>query len=303
MAWVVTALASAAIGAAVSTIDKTLLQNYLRSHITLQLIIGILQGLSGIVFTVSFAWSGGVFTVDALLAFISGSIFGFSGLILLYVLKHQEVSRVIPISQTAPVFAAVLAFMFLGETLLLVQWLAVIVTVLGAMLLSIQPEMTHGRLSLQRSFLPLMVASLTMAAGYVIVKTPLYSLPVPLIHGMRSLGLSAVFLAFSAIKKDARRELISMIQKRSSGVVLVLVSEVGLVNGSFLLLLWAISSGPVGLVTALVSTRSVFVLFYSTTLSLRFKGLLAENVTSKLIMFKLFAVTLIVIAITIITVS
>ena len=303
MAWIVIALASAAIGAAVSTIDKTLLQNYLRSHVTLQLIIGILQGFSGIVFTVSFAWSGGVLTGDALLAFISGSIFGFSGLLLLYVLKHQEVSRVIPVSQTAPVFAAVLAFMFLGETLLLIQWLAITVTVLGAMLLSIQPEVQHGRLSLQKSFFPLMVASLAMAVGYVTVKTPLDSLPVPLIHGMRSLGLSAVFLGFSTVNKDARRELISIIQKRSSGVALVLVSEIGLVNGSFLLLLWAISSGPVGLVTALVSTRSVFVLLYSTTLSLRFKGLLAEKVTSKLIAFKLFAITLIVIGIITITVS
>ena len=94
-----------------------------------------------------------------------------------------------------------------------------------------------------------------------------------------------------------------MIQKRSPGVGLVLVSELGLVNGSFLLLLWAISSGPVGLVTALVSTRSVFVLLYSTTLSLRFKGLLAEKVTSKLIVFKLFSITLIIIGVITITVS
>ena len=294
MTWIGIALASAALGAGISIVDKTLLQNYLRSHVTLQLIIGIVQGTVGLVFVATFAWSGGIATTEAIWAVIAGASFGVGGLFLLYVLNSQEVSRVVPITQTAPIFAAVLAFLFLDETLTLFQWQAIVVTVVGAVLLSMHWDAGSRHLFLQKSFFLLMVGSVIMAVGFVISKVPLDTLSVPLVHGLRSLGLSAVLLGASVFSRDARDDLRGLIRSRSPGLVLVSFSELGLVSGAFLLFLWALSTGPVGLVTALISTRSLFVLLYSTGLTLKFRDLLGERVTRGVLVLKAASIMLIV---------
>ena len=55
MSWIVIALAAGVAWAGVSIVDKTLLQNYFRSHVTLWLAISILLGITGLVFVSAFA--------------------------------------------------------------------------------------------------------------------------------------------------------------------------------------------------------------------------------------------------------
>jgi len=294
LSWIVIALASAAVWGSVSIADKMILQNYVRSHVTLQLLIAILQGAVGIVFVAAFAWPGSIVTADTLWALLSGAFFGVGGLFLLYVLNSQEVSRAVPVTQTAPLFASIIACLFLDEALTVIQWQAVIVTVAGAVLLSVHRDVEYRRLFLHRSFFLLMAASVIIAGGQVIGKVPLDTLSVPLVHGLRSLGLSAVFLGASLFNRDAQHDLMRLIRSRSPGLALVTFSELVLVTIAFLLFLWALSKGQVGLVSALAATRSLFVLLYSTLLSLRSKELLGERVTPSALAVKLASITLIV---------
>ncbi|MFC1935586.1 EamA family transporter [Chloroflexota bacterium] len=303
MSWIVIALASAAVSGGVSIVDKVFLQNYARSHVTLWLLIAILQGTVGIVFVAAFAWSGSIASTDTLWALLSGVIFGFGGLFLLYVLNSQEVSRAVPVTQTAPIFAAIIAYFFLAEALTASQWLAVVVTVVGAVLLSMRRDVEYRRLFLHPSFFLLMAASVIFAVGQVIGKVSLDTLSVPLVHGLRSLGLSAVFLAASLSNRDAQHDLMRLIRSRSPGLALVTFSELVLVTVAFLLFLWALSKGSVGLVSALAATRSLFILVYSTLLSLRFRGLLGERVIPSVLAIKLASIILIVAGVTAITMA
>ena len=303
MSWIVIALAAAAVWSGVNIVDKTLLQNYVRSHVTLQLIIGILQGAVGLVLVATFGWSDSLATIEAVWAVLAGFVFGFGGLFLLYVLKSQEVSRAVPVTQTAPIFAAILAFLFLDETLTIIQWQAVLLTVAGAVLLSMHRDVEHRRLSPHTSFLLLMASSVITAVGLVISKVPLDTLSVPLVHGLRSLGISTVLLGASISSRDARDDLLLLIRSRSPGLALVSFSELVLVTVAFLLFLWALSKGSVGLVSALLSTRSLFILLYSTTLSLQFRDLLGERLTRGVLAVKLVSITLIVVGVGAITLS
>jgi len=156
LSWIGAALASAAVWGGVSIVDKIILQNYVRSHVTLRLLIVITQGTVGIVFTAAFAWSDSIATADALWALLSGVLFGFGGLFLLYVLNSEEVSRAVPVTQTAPIFAAIIAYFFLSETLTVIQWQAMVVTVAGVVLLSMRRDMEYRWLFLHRSFFLLM---------------------------------------------------------------------------------------------------------------------------------------------------
>ena len=303
MFWIFIALASGVTWAGVSIIDKTLLQNYFRSHVTLWLAISLPQGIMGLAFVGGFAWSSDLASTGTLWAFVSGAISGLSGLFLLYALKSQEVSRVAPIAQTSPIFAAILAFVFLDETLTLVQWVAVMTTVAGALLLSTHRDAEHHNVFLDRSFFPIMLASILMAVGQVVSKAALDTLPVPLVHGLRSLGLSTVLFWASIPNKDARHELMRLVRSRSNGLVLVGVGDMGLAVGAVLLFLWALSTGPVGLVSALGVTRSLFVLLFSTLLTLKFGDLLGEKVTPGVLGLKLISITLIVAGVGAITLS
>ena len=303
MSWIVVALASGVAWAGVSIVDKTVLQNYVRSHVTLWLAISLGQGITGLAFVGGFAWSSDLASTGTLWALVSGAISGLGGLFLLYALKSQEVSRVAPIAQTSPIFAAILAFAFLDETLTLLQWVAVVTTVAGALLLSTHRDAEYHNLFLDRSFSPVMLASIFGAVGQVVSKAALDTLQVPLVLGLRSLGLSTVLFWASFPSKDARHELMGLVRSRSNGLVLVGVGDMGLALGAALLFLWAISTGPVGLVSALGVTRSLFVLLFSTLLTLKFGDFLGENVTRGVLGFKLISITLLVVGVGAITLS
>ena len=136
MSWIFIAVVGSAVGAAIHIVDKTVLQNYVKTYVSFLLIIAIFQGLVGLTIVGILFWFETITIYASLIAFVSGGIFGASGVLFLYVLSTQEVSRTVPVIQTAPVFAAMLGLAFLGESLTNTQWLAIFITALGAIMLS-----------------------------------------------------------------------------------------------------------------------------------------------------------------------
>ena len=137
MDWIIVSLASAAAFAVVSVLDKTVLNRYVPSSSTFIVLAGLLQLPSSVIALLivplqSYSleiWSASI---------ISGFLLGASLAIMFWVLGRQEVSRVIPVYQTSPVFVAVLAVLFLAEKLTALHWVAIMVTVSGAALLSLR---------------------------------------------------------------------------------------------------------------------------------------------------------------------
>ena len=300
MSWIFIALAGSAVGAAIHIVDKTVLQNYVKTYVSFLLIIAIFQGLVGLTIVGIFYWFEHITVYASLMAFASGGIFGASGVLFLYVLSTQEVSRTVPVIQTAPVFAAILGLTFLEESLTNTQWLAIVITALGAIMLSRKSDSKKG-VFLYSSLAMLLVASFAQAAAQVMGKIPLEDLSIPMTHGFRSLGLSLAMFTSSIFNRTARSDVINMLNWHKNRLAFIAISEIGFVTISFLLFLWAISLSQVGLVTAVYATRSLFVLLYSTLITLGFKELLGEKVTYKTILIKMASVTLIVSGVTLIS--
>ena len=126
MSWVAIALASAAVSGVVNMFDKTVLHRYANSPLTLPLLIGIAQTLIGVVVLLIVRIPDGATLSQSATAFGGGLIFGLSGNLLMRVLYRQEVSRTIPLTQTAPIYAAVFAMLFLGESITATQWVAIV---------------------------------------------------------------------------------------------------------------------------------------------------------------------------------
>ena len=293
MSWVAISLTAAAMSALVNMLDKTVMHRYARSSLTLPLLVGVAQTLVGIV-VLAFVRIPDSSTLESTAtALLSGLLFGVAGNLMMRVLYSQEVSRTVPVTQTAPIFAALIGVAFLGESVTMLQWLAIVATVVGAVTISLRFGTNYRGVLLHRSFFVLLLSALIMAAANVIGKVALDDLPVLYTHALRSLGLGGVFLAVN-VRREPIRNIAEFLRGRSPALVFVALNEMIVANTALILLLWALSLGPVSLVIALMASRSMFVVIYSSVLAFIWKGALGEQTTRVAVAVKIGSTALII---------
>jgi uncharacterized membrane protein len=292
MSWIAIALLSAAIVSIVNIFDKTVIYRYATSPLTLPLLIGMAQTIVGTTVIIINGIPAGVTLESSIAAIISGIFFGLSGITSQRVLFTQEVSRTIPVTQSAPIFAAFLAMMFLNEPISLLQWGGILATVSGSVMLSIRVR-DVGTIFLHKSFYMLMLSAFLFGAANVIGKHALTDLPILYTHGLRMFALGSVFLAF-ALRQESWRDVRGYFVTRSPALLFVGTNEFLTANIGILLMLWALSLGPASLVTALFGTRAFFVVLYSTGLALIWRGSLGEQTSPGTIAVKILSAMLIV---------
>ena len=293
MSWVAISLTAAAMSALVNMLDKTVMHRYARSSLTLPLLVGVAQTLVGIV-VLAFVRIPDSSTLESTAtALLSGLLFGVAGNLMMRVLYSQEVSRTVPVTQTAPIFAALIGVAFLGESVTMLQWLAIVATVVGAVTISLRFGTNYRGVLLHRSFFVLLLSALIMAAANVIGKVALDDLPVLYTHALRSLGLGGVFLAVN-VPREPIRNIAEFLRGRSPALVFVALNEMIVANTALILLLWALSLGPVSLVIALMASRSMFVVIYSSVLAFIWKGALGEQTTRVAVAVKIGSTALII---------
>ena len=292
MSWIAITLLSAVVLGLVGVLDKAFIHHYARSLRTLPFLIGVSHIPIAAVFAAISPLDG--LTLGATAWGLAAGLFGgLSAVIFFRVMARREVSRIIPVVQTFPIFVAPAAVLFLGESLRPQDWAAIVVTVAGAVLMSVRQDARGRGFAIDSSFYQLLGASLLMAGMNLAAKQALDTLPVLLVHAFRSLGVAVVLLAFTA-QAEPVIELREMIRDRSPALAVFGVNEFIVVNTGMVLNLWATSLGPVSLVTALSASTSLFLLLYSTLLGLRFRGMLGEQVNPRAVTVKAMATILIV---------
>ena len=293
MSWIIISLASAAITALVSISDKTVIYRYTRSPLTLPLLIGIAQTTAGLV-VIGLTWLPSEATLRAgFSALISGMLFGLSAILSQKVLFNQEVSRAIPVTQASPIFAALLAIVFLDESIAPLQWFGIFATVTGSAFLSLRTRGGMQSVFLDRSFYVLMLSALLFGAANVVGKVAVDELPVLFTHGLRTLALGLVMLLFAS-RPAPWADVKGYFLGRSPALILVGINEFITAQIGIILLLWALSMGPASLVSALIGTRAGFLLLFSTTVALIWPGALGEQITPGIIAIKVISTALIV---------
>ena len=293
MTWVWLALGGAAVSGLVSIFDKTVIHRYATTPRTLPLLIGVAQTSVGVVLLAVVGVPESATVELALWALASGAVFGLGAQFFMHVLFREEVSRTVPVIQSAPIFTAVFAVFFLGERLGLVEWVAVVAVVAGAVLLSTRPGAGTVGSILHRSFIFLMLASAFQGLAQILGKVAVDEMPVLFTHALRSLSLGAVFLVFN-LRRAPWRDVAGFVRSRSPALAFVALNELVIATTGLLLLLWALSLGEASLVTALNGTRAFFLVLYSTALALVWKGALGEVVTRGAIAVKVGSTALIV---------
>ena len=264
MDWINTALLSAAIFGTVNILDSHLLTKRMPGLRSFLLPVAIAHVLVGLILSYRFPLPADISPFLLFATIGAGTLRTASVTIMLFILKREEVSRVVPLVYTYPIFVAIMAIPLLGESLYFLGWLAIFIVVVGAIIISSQQSATSSANRLGKSFFLLFGASLLMAMADITSKFALNYVSFWSLFWVNALIMSIVFFAVS-LRPAVIKRIINMKQKTRAFAFMGL-NEI-LAPGAILLSLRAIERGPVSLVATITSTRPVFVVIFALILS------------------------------------
>ena len=302
MTWVLLALGSTITFAFISAMDKILIARFTPNPRTFIVMVGLTQFILAIVIVPWVDWAGYT-RQDVVLAVLSGLTSGGYLVLMFWVMGTQDVSRVVPVTSTYPIFVAVLAFVLLGEQIGVLAWIGVFVTVAGAALMSLGPT---ARASDRGSgqvfaFLLLIFASLGFGLSQVFSKMVADSMDIWTLFFWRALGNGAACVAFT-IRPSGMGDLLRTL-RRPTSVGLILFTEGALVFVALAFLLGAIYSGPVSLVSTVMATRPLFVFALGIVLSVGVSNVLNEPLERKILVIKTLSIVMTVGGVAVVTLA
>ena len=162
MNWVVLSLASAFTFAVISALEKILIQRYMPGFRMFLVLIGVFQfGLA--IVAVPFAQHSGYGLITLLMSLASVGLAGVYIAMMFWVMRTQDVSRVVPVTSTHIIFVAILAMVFLSEVISVLAWIGIILTMAGAALMSLGPTTSESEREQNQviPFVLLLLASFT----------------------------------------------------------------------------------------------------------------------------------------------
>jgi transporter family protein len=299
LSWVLPAIASPFVSALVTIGDKWILSSLKVRIESFNLFVGIVQ------LSVAFSILLILGIPDAPFRSIAGAVgggllWGIYLIVLFWSLRREQMGRIVPVSQTSPVFAAILGVVFLGEHLGIWGWIAVLLVVAGAAIVSAEPkQILSGGFS--RVYLYVMAGAALVGVAQVLLKTSSEDLNVWHNMSFRGIGLFTT-LALPFLRKSVVQDLGVFLMNRKTAVPIFIIEGIGPIFGNLFLLL-ALANGPVSLVSALLGTRPIFILIITLIFAPFAKRALAEKFTRADIITKAVSTTAVVSGVIIISLS
>ncbi len=296
--WIAPALISPFLFSIVTLIDTRVLSGFRIPISSFNLFVGASQGTFGLIILLASPLpSVSVATIISGLGI--GVLQGLGLVVMFWMLRREDPSRVIPAMQTSPIFVALLAWPLFDEPLGGLQWLAVLLAVGGAMLVSVNFSGAGSFPRFRPVFLLLIFSALMGAFAQLLTKSTLDDLSTTHTVALRGIGLFALMWIIFA-RPGSIRGLASFLRNPRQAPWLVLAEGVMPFTGH-LLIVTAISRGPVALVASLFGTRPVWVFLGSLTLSKLAPRLVYEEFTRRELPIKFAAALMMVAAIALIS--
>jgi drug/metabolite transporter (DMT)-like permease len=296
--WIAVAIVSAATTGLVSILDSHLISKRMPSFLAFLAPLGIVHFVLGLVVLTLLPLPAGVDTMTLAVAVGSSVIRVVGALLMLRTMRSEEVSRIMPVTNTFPIFVAILAVPVLGEYLGWLEWLAIIITVSGAVLISVHWGTDGQGVRLRKSFAILMVSSVSFGVANIGSKYAMEQLTFWNMYGISTTCLGTLFLLLS-LRRATLQELWHM-EGRNQALGLLSFNECVAVVG-IVLSFWAIEQGPVSMVSTILSTRPAFVFVYAMAVSRFFPTVLDERLSRGIIATKIASIGLIIGGVTLLT--
>ncbi len=289
MSWIAFTLLGGGIWTVVNIIDKHIIGHEFRDPIL------AIVTKSYVIFTVFLGAtliSGSPIMLgwDAVIPSFLAGAFSSLGIFCYYTsLRKGEVSKVVPIFSTAPLFTLALGAVFLGERFTSLTYLGIALIVIGAITISAKRVRHHLSLDKVAAY-AIGVAAITSVRSILVkVATEGGTIwPVLFWIGLGSaLTITPVLIIhFSHIKVRSKKRFRLGLEHL---IVLDFFDALG-----FLCLMIAVGLGPVSLVTAILHTKPLMVFVLATILGIFFPKYLKEKFTPRILAQKIVGTLLIV---------
>lgn len=290
MLWIVTSLLASIIITFANIIDSHILSKKMPNMPTYLVPMGIAQMVIAVGFFAVFRFSSDPGITHLLAAIGSALANGISLVIMLKCLQKGEVSRVVPVAASYPIFVALLSIPILSEVLNLYQWLAIVMTVLGAVLISVHRAEGQAKAKLQGSFFLLLFAAVLTAFSSIGFKYALETMTVWNMVSINGLCVGAAALIIS-LRKETLAEL-KILPQRTQKISLIVVNQAIAITGVAVGFV-ATANGPIALVTTVMNIRPAFVLVFSLIISRFFPAFISERIDRRTILLKVAGIVLI----------
>jgi len=299
LSWVLPAIASPFIYALVSIGDKWILSTLKLRIESFNLFVGGTQLIIAFAILMILGIPDAPFESIAA-ALGGGMIWGLALILLFWTLRTEQIGRVVPVSQTSPVFAAILGVVFLGEHLEWWGWLAVALVVAGAAIVSADPQQILSG-GFKKIYLWVVLAAALIGVAQVMLKVSSDDLGVWHNMSIRGTGLFLT-LALPVLRPSVAKDLVVFITKRKTAIPVLITEGIGPIFGNGFLLL-ALANGPVSLVSALLGTRPIFILLITLAYAPIAKRALNEQFTRADVVTKVVSTVAVVTGVVIISLA
>jgi len=278
--------------------DRFALKRYFNNSITYQMLANfgniILLVLLPLLFSIN--WNAEY----VIAAIIYGFVINFVFILLNLALQHEEVSIVGPLNGISPFFVLVFAFLFLGETVSLLQILGIFVMILATILLTYS---SNTKFKISKGVMYVLIFVIIFAFSQVLLKLFIASSDPYTITYFTVCGgiLSGIILMF---KGDLRKQFLNKDLKQPLPVVLYFSLGKTLIYIVMIITLYvAISLQKVSLVGAVVTTlQPLFALIVTFAITQINPNILKETFDSKTTILKLLGVLLVCVGVYLISV-
>lgn len=283
--WAIFSILAALGWAATDIVDKFVLTKWIKNPLLPVILLGIIGLIASIVVYFINGFSA-LSYLNILLALTAGFFYALFVIFYYQAAKIEEISRVVPLFNIAPLFVLLLATIFLGEIFTPLKYAGIFFLVIGAVLISVKD---FSLFKLSRAIGWALAGVLAVAISAALTKYLLNFADYWTVFAYSRIGTT---LATIPIIYMYLPELISVVRMYGKRVVVILsASEVVNLVGLLLITL-ATSLGAVSLVSALAATEPFFVLVFTVLLSLFYPLVLKEEIGRSAIFFKLTAVIL-----------
>jgi bacterial/archaeal transporter family protein len=294
MHWAIFAILSAIIFAISNILEKFIIDKKIKNSLTL-FISGSFVRIIIVAILAFFVPLSGISFSTILLSVLAGCLSGLTFIFLYQALVKEDVSRVVAIYHIFPIFVAILAFVFLAEKISWLKGIAILITVLGAILISFKKDKLSQKVKIKKVFFVVLGAVLAEAILEVIDKHVLTNInPWQLfIIGYTAEFTIALFIFtfFPKIRQETQQ-----IFSRFHNFLPILGMHLIYFLASALFLFAALF-GPITSVSVITTSQPLFVFILTLVLSLHFPHILEERLDRKTVLVKTISIILIVIGV------
>jgi drug/metabolite transporter (DMT)-like permease len=284
MSWILLTLFAAFVWAIADIICKHVVSDELKDPVLSAVIGGmVIFIIFGAVYFL-FGNSGIPSSNIIIIAIFSGVFYSIAILLFYKTLMHEEVSRVIPMTKTEPLFVLLLATIFLGEVFTPLKYIGIFLLVSGAILISFKKL---GQFKIRGALWMALITAMAYATRTVLFKyANTFAETTSLLLWVAIGGLSASLVLFAFHHPR-------ILKKFKRGIEhLVLVGC--LTAAGFLIFVMAMSQAPVSLVSSLVCVQLLFVFIIASMFTKIKPEIVREELKESTIILKIIAIVIII---------